>query len=150
MTTVSHRFETSASPEKLWHCLSDLAMVKDYNPTVLSVQLRGNSRIGIGTLRACALKPKGNVLERVTVWEEGKAVGLEIVESDWPITKMNWVTKISPRGSGSVLLQDLEYGMKFGPLGWLLNVLVMRRNITKNVGEALKGLIRIAERENGQ
>jgi hypothetical protein len=146
MTKVSHRFETSASPERLWRSLSDLTKVKDYNPTVLTAELRGNSPPGVGTLRACELKPKGKVLERVTVWEEGKAVGLEVVESDWPITKMNWVTRISPNGSGSILSQNLEYSMKFGPVGWLINALVMKRNITKNVGVALSGLIQIAER----
>lgn len=147
MTIVSHRFETSASPEKLWRCLSNLTLVKDYNPTVLSAQLRGNGRVGVGTLRACELKPKGKVLERVTVWEEGKAIGLEVVESDWPVTKMSWVTRITPMGGGSILSQDLEYVMKFGPLGWLLNALVMKRNLTKNVGGALSGLIQIVERE---
>jgi Polyketide cyclase / dehydrase and lipid transport len=147
MTTVSHRFETSASPEKLWRCLSNLTLVSDYNPTVLSAQLRGSGNIGVGTLRACELRPKGKILERVIVWEEGKAVGLEVVESDWPMTKMSWITRITPQGSGSVLLQDLEYGMKFGPLGWLLNALVMKQSITKNVGGALSGLIQIAERQ---
>jgi Polyketide cyclase / dehydrase and lipid transport len=120
--------------------------VKDYNPTVLSAQLLGNGHVGVGTLRACELKPKGKVLERVTIWEEGKAIGLEVVESDWPVTKMSWVTRITPQGGGSVLSQDLQYGMKFGPFGWLLNVLVMKRNITKNVDAALSGLIQIAAR----
>lgn len=146
MTIVSHRFETTASPEQLWRCLSDLTLVKDYNPTVLSAQLRGNGHVGVGTIRACELKPKGKVLERVIVWEEGKAIGLEVVESDWPVTKMSWVTRITPQGGGSVLSQDLEYGMKFGLLGWLLNALVMKRNLTKKVGGALFGLIQIAER----
>jgi hypothetical protein len=145
MTIISHRFETAASPEKLWRCLSDLTLVKDYNPTVLSAEVQGNARSGIGALRSCELKPKGKVLERVTVWDEGKALGLEVVESDWPVTKMSWVTRITPHGGGSVLTQELNYTMKFGPLGWLLNALLMKRNITKNVGAALEGLIRIAE-----
>lgn len=145
MTIIAHRFETSVPPEKLWRCLSDLTLVKNYNPTVASAKLQGNGPIGLGTLRSCELKPKGKVLERVTVWEDGQAVGLEIVESDWPVTSMNWVTRIIPHGSGSILSQQLEYGMKFGPLGWLLNALVLKRNITKNVGKALAGLIQIAE-----
>jgi hypothetical protein len=30
--------------------------------------------------------PKGRIVERVTHWEEGRAVGLEVAESDWPST----------------------------------------------------------------
>jgi hypothetical protein len=145
MTTITHRFETSVPPEKLWRCLSDLTLVRDYNLTILSAKLQGNGSLGVGTLRACELKPKGKVLERVTVWEDGKAVGLEVVESDWPITNMNWVTRIAPNESGTILSQQLEYGMKYGPIGWVLNTLVLKRNITKNVGKALEGLIQIAE-----
>jgi Polyketide cyclase / dehydrase and lipid transport len=147
MTIVSHRFETPVSSQKLWHCLSNLDLVKDYNPTITHAEISGPSPTGLGTIRTCALKPKGKVVERVKVWEEGKAVGLEVVESDWPITKMHWVTRITPNGAGSILSQDLEYEMKFGPFGWLLNALVMKRNITKNVGGALQGLIKIAEQQ---
>lgn len=145
MTIIKHRFETAVSPDKLWRCLSDLALVQSYNPMVVRANLQGDRRAGVGTLRACEMKPKGTVLERVIVWEDGKAVGLEIVESDWPVVSMNWVTQIEPQGNGSILSQQLEYTMKFGPLGWLLNTLVMKRNITKNVGAALSGLIRLAE-----
>ena len=145
MSIVTHRFITAAPPERLWHCLSDLTLVQTYNPTISKAELPGERRTGVGTLRACQLKPKGKIMERVTVWEEGKAIGLEIVESDWPITSMSWVTRIEPEEGGSVLSQRLEYAMKFGPLGWLLNVLIMKRNVTKNVGTALAGLIRIAE-----
>jgi hypothetical protein len=145
MTTIHHRFESKASPEQLWRSLSDLALVETYNPTVKAARLQGGQREGVGTIRVCDLNPKGKVAERVTVWEPGKAVGLEIIESDWPITRMQWVTRIDAQGAGSVLSQQLDYDMKFGPLGRLLNSLVMKRNIRRNVGEALMGLIRLAE-----
>ena len=145
MTTIMHRFETKASAAQLWRCLSDLTLVQSYNPTIAKATLTDKSKPGLGTLRVCDLKPMGKVTERVTVWEEGKALGLVIVESDWPITAMNWVTRIEPAPSGSVLTQRLDYSMKFGPFGALLNGFVMKRNITKNVGEALQGLIRMAE-----
>jgi Polyketide cyclase / dehydrase and lipid transport len=148
MTTIHHRYESKASPEQLWHSLSDLTLVETYNPTVKKAHLQGGQKEGVGTIRACDLKPKGKIVERVTVWEQGKAVGLEIVESDWPISRMQWVTRIDPQGAGSVLSQRLDYDMKFGPLGWILNILVLKRNIQKNVGEALAGLIELAEQGN--
>jgi Polyketide cyclase / dehydrase and lipid transport len=145
MTTIHHQYESKASPEQLWRSLSDLTLVEKYNPTVKRARLNGGQTEGVGTIRACDLNPKGKVIERVTAWEQGKAVGLEIVESDWPISRMQWVTRIDPQGAGSILSQKLDYDMKFGPLGWLLNNLVMKRNIQKNVGAALMGLIRLTE-----
>jgi Polyketide cyclase / dehydrase and lipid transport len=143
MTKLIHRFETRATPEALWAGLSDLELVQATNPTVVTARV--DRPAGKGATRTCTLKPKGEVVERVTVWEPGKAVGLEVAKSDWPITHMNWVTRIEPGPRGAVLSQELNYGMKFGPLGWLLNALVMKRNVDKNVALALQGLIKWAE-----
>ena len=82
----------------------------------------------------------------MTVWEPGRAVGLEVVESDWPVRFMHWVTRIEPKGGGARLTQRLEYRVKFGLLGMILDRLVMRRTISANVGKALAGLVAAAER----
>jgi hypothetical protein len=37
--------------------------------------------------------------------------------------------------------------MKYGPIGWLLNALVMRRAVTRNVGAALQAMIAKAEKQ---
>src|SRR5262245_41137520 len=84
MTTIHHRIRAACSAERFWAVLSDLEAVQHYNPTVVSAAIKGGRRTGLGAERICELRPKGRVLERVTHWEEGKAVGLEIAESDWP------------------------------------------------------------------
>jgi len=58
---------------------------------------------------------------------------------------MRWVPRIDPAGSGARVTQKLEYKVKFGPLGMLLDALVMRRNIERAVRAALEGMIRRAE-----
>ncbi len=35
-------------------------------------------------------------IERVTHWEDGRAVGFEVIESDWPIHFMRWITRVDP------------------------------------------------------
>lgn len=63
----------------------------------------------MGAARHCDLKPKGWVKERVTVWEAGRSVGLEVAESEWPIVFMRWRTDLSADGRGTHVVQDLEY-----------------------------------------
>lgn len=145
MTTIDHEFEAKCAPEALWAILSDLTAVSSYNPAVAEARVLGTRQGEVGAMRECDLLPKGKVSERVTIWEPGRALGLEVVESDWPVRYMRWVTRIEPRGTGSRLTQRLEYKVKFGPLGALLDRLAMRRNISANVGKALSGLIARAE-----
>ena len=145
MTTLHHEVHANCPPERVWALLSDLEAVARYNPTVAAARRRGSIAEGVGAERECDLKPSGRVIERVTTWEEGRAVGLEVVESDWPIVFMRWVTRVEGRDGGARVTQDLDYQVKFGPLGWVLDTLVMRRKLTATLDEVFASLARTAE-----
>ncbi|TMB02996.1 MAG: SRPBCC family protein [Deltaproteobacteria bacterium] len=145
MTTIHHEVQANCPPEKVWALLSDLEAVQRYNPTVRTATVRGARRTGVGAERACELVPKGRVVERVTHWEDGRAVGLEVAESDWPIHFMRWVTRLEPAGATTRITQSLEYKVKFGPVGWLLDNLVMKRKLTSTLDEVFASLVKHAE-----
>ncbi|HVV50137.1 MAG TPA: SRPBCC family protein [Polyangia bacterium] len=145
MTTIHHQIEAACPPERVWAVLADLEAVQHYNPTVRTAAVKGARRSGVGAERVCDLLPNGRVVERVTHWEEGREVGLEVAESDWPIRFMRWVTRIEPKGAGSLISQNLEYELKFGPLGWLLDKLVMKRKLTATLDDVFARLARHAE-----
>ena len=145
MTTIHHEIEATCLPEDVWAVLADLEAVKHYNPAVRAVSVRGARRSGVGAERLCDLLPKGRVVERVTRWIEGREVGLEVAESDWPIRFMHWVTRIEPKGAGTLISQDLEYELKFGPLGWLVDKLVMKRKLTATLDDVFARLAKRAE-----
>jgi len=145
MTTIHHEVQANCPPEKVWALLSDLEAVQRYNPTVRTATVRGARRTGVGAERACELVPKGRVVERVTHWEDGRAVGLEVAESDWPIHFMRWVTRLEPAGATTRITQSLEYKVKFGPVGWLLDNLVMKRKLTSTLDKVFASLVKQAE-----
>jgi len=145
MTTIRHETRANCPPERVWALLADLEAVQRYNPTVRSATVEGRQRTGVGARRACELVPKGRVVERVTHWEDGRALGLEVAESDWPIHFMRWVTRIEPQGGATRITQDLEYRVKFGPLGWLLDNLVMKRKLTSTLDAVFAQLVKHAE-----
>jgi hypothetical protein len=145
MTTLQHEIRANCPPERVWALLSDLEAVRHYNPTVRSASVKGSRRSGIGAERVCDLEPKGRVVERVTHWEEGHAVGLEVRESDWPIRFMRWVTRVEPADDGSLITQKLEYAVKFGPAGWLLDQLVMKRKLSTTLDAVFANLAKRAE-----
>ncbi len=145
MTTIQHEVQANCPPERVWALLSDLEAVQRYNPHVRSAAVHGARRSGVGAERVCELVSKGRVVERVTHWEDGRAVGLEVAESDWPIHFMRWVTRIEPAGAATRITQSLNYKVKFGPLGWLLDNLVMKRKLTSTLDEVLTSLMEHAE-----
>jgi len=149
MTTIHHRIEAACPPERVWAVLADLEAVRHYNPTVRTAAVKGTRRTGVGAERVCELLPKGRIVERVTHWEDGRALGLEVAESDWPIRFMRWLTRIEPKGGDSVITQELEYALKFGPVGWLFDQLVMKRKLTATLDDVFSRLARLAEAAPG-
>jgi hypothetical protein len=145
MTVIFHHLTAKCTPEALWDILSDLGRVAEYNPAVAEAQIVGSILHGTGATRACNLRPKGRVTERVTVWEEGRKLGFEVVESDWPLRSMNWVTSLDSTPGGCRVDQRLEYRAKYGPFGWVMDRLMMRRMIERSVGAALSEMIALAE-----
>ena len=145
MTTIRHDVRAACSPERVWALLADLEAVQHYNPGVRRAVIESSQRRGIGALRSCELVPKGRVVERVTHWEDGRAVGLEVTESDWPIHFMRWVTRLEPTSGGTRITQSLEYAVKFGPIGRLLDSLVMKRKLTAVLDGVFASLVKRAE-----
>jgi ligand-binding SRPBCC domain-containing protein len=145
MTTIQHEIQATCPPERVWALLADLEAVERYNPGVRRAAIEGPQRTGVGARRACDLLPKGRVVERVTHWEDGCALGLEVVESDWPIHFMRWVTRVEPQGTGARITQSLQYQVKFGPLGWLVDRMVMKRKLTATLNAVFASLVRHAE-----
>lgn len=146
MTTIQHEISAKCPPSAVWTLLSDLEAVQRYNPGVERAAIHGDQPTGVGAMRVCELRSKGRVLERVTHWEEGRALGLEISESDWPIHFMRWVTRLTPTGDGTRITQSLEYKVKFGPLGWLLDNLVMKHQVKSGVDAMFAALVSHAEK----
>src|SRR5262245_65683518 len=100
MTTIRHEIQAACPPERIWALLADLEAVERYNPGVKRAAIEGSQRSGVGARRSCELVPKGRVIERVTDWDDGRAVGLEVVESGWPIHVMRWITRGEPSEGG--------------------------------------------------
>jgi hypothetical protein len=145
MTTIRHDIRANCSPDRVWALLADLEAVQRYNPGVQTATIEGEQRTGVGARRACELVPKGRVVERVTHWEDRRALGLEVAESDWPIHFMRWVTRLEVQGGATRITQELEYKVKFGPLGWALDHLVMKKKLTSSIDKVLARLIEQAE-----
>jgi hypothetical protein len=149
MTIIRHDIEAQCSPDRVWALLSDLEAVQRYNPGVRAARVEGDRRTGVGATRVCDLLPSGRVVERVTVWEEQRAIGLEVAQSDWPIRFMKWVTRIEPAGGGTRIAQQLEYQVKFGPVGWVLDRIVMERKLRSTLDAIFASLVHMAEGRTG-
>ena len=138
---LRHQIRIEAPIDAVWQAIAgDLTAVQHYNQMVSSARLLGNQREGVGAVRHCELKPKGFVEERVWEWTPKRAIGLEVALSEWPIVFMKWKTELADEGKATLVSQEMNYKLKFGPLGALLDALMMRRKLDGSIREMFEHL----------
>jgi ligand-binding SRPBCC domain-containing protein len=146
VTTLNHHIRIEAPVEAVWEAIAgDLTAVQHYNPTVSSVRLLNAQQQGVGAMRRCELNPKGFVEERVWDWNLNHSVGLEVTASEWPIVFMKWKTELQQDGNATLVNQEMQYQLKFGPVGALMDILVMRRKLDGSISEVFENLKRYVE-----
>lgn len=146
MTTLRHEIHIAAPVDAVWQAVAgDLTAVQRYNPMVSSARVLGDLREGVGAVRRCELSPRGFVEERVWEWLPGKAIGLEVTASGWPIVLMRWRTELTAQGDTTRVSQEMSYRLKLGPLGALLDALVMRRKLDAAIRDVFANLERHVE-----
>ena len=74
-------------------------------------------------------------------------MGFEIIESSFPMVFSHWKTILKPIKGGTLVSQDMEYQLKFGILGNLMDALIVRRKYKKILDDIFNGLKRYAEKD---
>jgi carbon monoxide dehydrogenase subunit G len=149
MTTLRHQIRINAPIEKVWKAVGDLMAVQHYNQMVRSVRCISQTTDGVGAARRCELKPKGWVEERIWDWSPPNAIGLEVMASEWPLVFMKWKTELQTDGKATVVNQEMNYKLKFGPLGALMDSFMMRRKLDRSISEVFENLKRYVETTHG-
>lgn len=140
MTTLKHEVSVAADIDTVWRTLSDLPAVKQHNPSVVSVCILTDKTTGIGAVRRCEMKTKDWVEEKVWAFDPPHAIGFEVAASSWPVATMKWRTELRPDGSTTLVTQEMNYKLKFGLLGLLLDKLVMRRKLNASLQQVFANL----------
>jgi len=145
MTKLHHEVHIDAPVSAVWNVLADLEAVQYYNPLVAKATCTSENRQGVGAARHCDFKPSGFSKEQVFEFQEGKALGIEVVNSSWPVTYCRWRTVLTPDGQGTLVSQDLEYAPKFGVLGKIMDAVAMRRKFNGILNDIFAGLKKYVE-----
>ena len=140
MSRFSTQVRIDASKEKVWEVLADLGGIYKWNPGVVHSHSPSDSTGGEGAMRHCDLQRKGDYLEeRAFDWREGEGYTIDVYESSLPM-KNTVEFAIKPEGGGTRVYVTVNYRLKYGPVGALLDVLFVRRPIQKGFDQLVAGL----------
>ncbi|MBL4668971.1 MAG: SRPBCC family protein [Flavobacteriales bacterium] len=143
MTTFKKQITINSSQQKVWNIISDLGAIQKFHPGVSKSYYTTDKTRGFGAARICELQPSGKILETVKQWNEGTGFLLQIdpIEKAPPVKSFNGLfelMKINENQTEASLTVDYE--MKLGAIGILLNKLIIQSKMEENIEALLEGL----------
>jgi uncharacterized protein YndB with AHSA1/START domain len=145
MTVLRNTIHIDASPDRVWAALSRLDALHEYDPGIAKSVLRTEQREGVGADRQCDIKAGGWFRERVTAWQPGRELELTLYACTLPVRRLRHHYTLTAEAGGTRIDQVQEYALKYGPLGAILDALVVKRKWDAGVKSFFAGLKRYIE-----
>ena len=139
MNKVEAQIVIDAPVQKVWEVLADFGGVHRWAPSVTNSYSTSKNNGGPEGSRHCDIAGFGSVEEYITEWNKGRDFTYDFTGVG-PISEGNSTWSVKPQGDKTLVYVDLRYGLRFGPLGALMNVLFLRRKIEQGLVKSLQGL----------
>ncbi len=146
MSQLSTQVQIKAPADKLWKVLVDLNSLSQWTPDDVSPDPSENAET---TATAMYYEPDlfRNVEDRAIAWEESHHYAYE-VKNIGPIRSAYNRFSLNPVGEGeAVLIQTMDFQMKLGPVGALMDTLVFRPQFRKQMEQSLAALKEYVEHD---
>ena len=127
MTVLENSIRIDAPPDEVWSVLASLDLLDRYDPGVTKSEIVTSSREGPGSARRCELKPGGWFKEKVTDWTPNESLSFELFECSLPVRRLKHSYSLTRDGSGTIVRQRMEYELKFGTIGRLMDAVMLRK-----------------------
>ena len=142
MTRLSSEICIQAQSTHVWCILADLGAIENFNPSVRASRYISEQRMGPGAARRCELRPMGALEETIIEWKAGEAMTLKM--HSWhrtpPFHTATVRFAIAPQGSATLASCEVNYCMKWGPFGRLIDRWMVRPKFRKVVAGIVQGL----------
>lgn len=143
--TLHHEVLINAPKEKVWLVLNNIEEVENYNPQVSDATCLSDNHEGVNASRQCTMDDGTTVKEKVLAIDPGNSMTMELYESSWPVKNMKWTTSIETKDGATLVKQDLEYNVRYGAFGALLNTFVMKNKMNASINEVFSELKKYVE-----
>ncbi len=148
MTTISAEIRINASKARVWEILSDLGAVARFHPFVPKSYHDTSVKTGVGASRVCEFSPTMAVRETALDWREGESyiLKVEFVRGQTPpVSDLQGHISVKEVTGGSLARIEMRYQPKFGPIGWLMDQLMIKPQYQKMLPGIVAGLKHYAE-----
>jgi uncharacterized protein YndB with AHSA1/START domain len=142
MHTASATRTIDAPAPAVWAVVDDFDGVAAYNPNVESARFTSEVETGAGASRRCTLSDGGHLDETIVAYDPGRAYAVD-ADGSFPLRALRVEIAVVPRGEDrAAVTVTARYVPRYGPLGWVLATVLLRRRFETLFDGTLRGLDR--------
>jgi ligand-binding SRPBCC domain-containing protein len=146
MATIKNEITINAPIEKIWGLLTDLEMLDKYDPTVKKATLISTEKTGIGAKRKVNMLDGKNWFdEKITVFNPNEDLTYQLTDCTFPMKDLKHSYSFEKIGNQTKVKQVMQYTVKFGLIGKLLDSLMIRKQSDAGIKKFFVGLKNFAE-----
>jgi hypothetical protein len=140
MRLINESVEIETSVDLVWSVLDDFGDVAIWAPYMRHSELIGEQQTGVGTRRKLRHFWGFRLEEVVTEWNDRSGFKFKVNRAPWPMKDV-WETWVIQHGNGrTTVASSVEYDMKLWVPGKLLDWILVRHIVRREMRTGLKGL----------
>jgi ligand-binding SRPBCC domain-containing protein len=141
MGVIHNEILIEAPLEKIWEVLASPELLDKYDPTVRKSSLISREQTNLGAKRRVdMLDGKNWFEEEITVYKPNEALTYELTACSFPVHKLKHSYSFQKLAGQTKVSQIMEYTVKFGLLGRLLDVVMIRKQSDAGIKKFFSGL----------
>ena len=146
MATIHNEITVNAPIEKIWDALANIEMLDKFDPTVKHSTALSENKSGLGAKRKVLMLDGKNWFdEKVTVFKPNEALTYQLTDCSFPIKGLQHSYSFEKTGNQTKVKQVMQYTVKYGLLGKLLDAMMIRKQSDKGIKKFFAGLKSYAE-----
>ena len=141
MTKILNEILINAPVEKIWKVLENVGELDKYDPTVKKSTQTSAIGTGLGASRKVdMLDGKNWFEEKTTVCKPNEALAFELTACSFPIKGLRHSYSFQKMGNQTKVTQVMEYEVKYGLLGKIMDMLMIRKQSDGGIKKFFAGL----------
>ncbi|HRC91900.1 MAG: SRPBCC family protein [Saprospiraceae bacterium] len=141
MAIIHNEITVNASIDAVWVMLANPELLDQYDPTVKKSTLISPEKTGVGAKRKVTMMDGKNWFEeKITEFKPNEVLTYQLTACSFPIKELKHGYSFEKAGNQTTIKQVMTYTVKFGLLGKLLDLLMIRKQSDKGIKKFFAGL----------
>lgn len=147
MSILINSINIDAHVDTIWNILTDLELLDKTDPTVKKATLISEIKTGLHAKRKVLMQDGKNWFdEMITVFNPNEELDYQLTDCSFPIKGLKHTYSFEIIGNQTKVQQVMEYTVKFGLIGVLLDKIMIGKQFNLGINLFLNGLKTYAEK----